>query len=49
MHILNPKPKWERENYLDSVTVGAYPPFITISRDKAHRLLKFLNLVKGNK
>ena len=49
MHILNPKPKRECENYLDSVTEGAYPPFLTISQDKAHMLLKFLDLVKGNR
>ena len=41
MHILNPK--------CDRVNVGAYPPFMTISWDKANVLLKFLDLVKGNR
>ena len=33
----------------DRVTVGAYPPFITISWDKANVLLKFLDPVRGNR
>ena len=33
----------------DRVTVGAYPPFITISQDKVDMLLKLLDLVKGNR